>query len=121
MRDFLQRRLIAPLLALMRQGVTPRTLALSLALGIMLGLIPVLGVSSALCALAALTWQLNMPAIQLVNYLLTPLQLLLIIPFLRFGPRLEHLRPRAIRLHRGAPRARANVRRRACVAEWLRR
>jgi uncharacterized protein (DUF2062 family) len=88
MRDFLQRRLIAPLLALMRQGVTPRKLALSLALGIVLGLIPVLGVSSVLCALAALTWQLNMPAIQLVNYLLTPLQLLLIIPFLRFGEQL---------------------------------
>jgi hypothetical protein len=29
-----------------------------------------------------------MPAIQLVNYLLTPLQLLLIIPFLRFGEQL---------------------------------
>ena len=44
-----------------------------------------LGVSTALCALAALLLRLNMPAIQLVNYLLTPLQLLLIIPLLRFG------------------------------------
>src|SRR6185295_12747552 len=31
---------------------------------------------------------LNMPSIQLVNYLLTPAQLLLIIPFLRFGEQL---------------------------------
>ena len=93
MRDFLQRRLIAPLLTLMRQGVTPRKLAQSLALGIMLGLIPVLGVSSVLCALVALTWRLNMPAIQLVNYLLTPLQLLLIVPFLRFGERLVNAPP----------------------------
>ncbi|MBC8026998.1 MAG: DUF2062 domain-containing protein [Steroidobacteraceae bacterium] len=85
MRDFLHRRLVAPLLALLRQGVTPDKLALSLALGIAIGLVPVLGVSTALCALVALALRLNMPAIQLVNYLLTPLQLLLIIPFLRFG------------------------------------
>jgi uncharacterized protein (DUF2062 family) len=88
MRDFLQRRLIVPLLALLRQGVTPRKLALSLALGVVIGLVPILGVSTALCALAALALRLNMPAIQLVNYLLTPLQLVLIIPLLRFG---EHL------------------------------
>jgi len=86
--DFLQRRLYAPLLALLRQGVTPRKLALSLALGVTLGLIPVLGVSTALCAVVALALRLNMPAIQLVNYLLTPLQLIFIIPFLRFGERL---------------------------------
>jgi len=85
MRDFLQRRLVAPLLVLLKQGVTPRKLALSLALGIVIGLVPVLGISTALCALVALALRLNMPAIQLVNYLLTPLQLLLIIPQLRFG------------------------------------
>ena len=85
LRDFLQRRIVAPLLALLRQGVAPDRLALSLALGIAIGLVPVLGVSTALCALVALALRLNMPAIQLVNYLLTPLQLLLIIPFLRFG------------------------------------
>ena len=85
MRDFLQRRLVQPLLVLLRQGVTPQKLALSLALGIVIGLVPVLGVSTAICALAALALRLNMPAIQLVNYLLTPLQLLLIIPQLRLG------------------------------------
>lgn len=85
MRDFLQRRLVLPVLALLRQGVAPDRLALSLSLGTAIGLVPVLGVSTALCALVALALRLNMPAIQLVNYLLTPLQLLLILPFLRFG------------------------------------
>lgn len=88
MREFLQRRVVAPLLVLLGQGVTPRELALCLALGITIGLIPVLGVSTALCAVVALALKLNMPAIQLVNYLLTPLQLILIIPLLRLG---EHL------------------------------
>lgn len=84
-RDFLRRRLTSPLLTLMRQGVTPEKLALSLSLGIAIGLIPILGVSTALCAVVAIVLRLNMPAIQLVNYLLTPLQLLLIIPLLRLG------------------------------------
>ncbi|MEO8018943.1 MAG: DUF2062 domain-containing protein [Pseudomonadota bacterium] len=85
MHDFLQRRLVTPLLALLRQGVTPRELALCLSLGSAIGLIPVLGLSTALCAAVAIFLKLNMPAIQLVNYLLMPLQLLLIIPLLRFG------------------------------------
>ena len=85
MRDFLRRRVTMPLLALMRQGVTPEKLALSLSLGTAIGLIPIVGVSTALCALLAVFLRLNMPAIQLVNYLLTPLQLILIIPLLRLG------------------------------------
>jgi uncharacterized protein (DUF2062 family) len=82
---FLQRHLVRPLLALLRQGVTPEKLALSVALGTTISLIPVLGVSTILCAALAIALRLNMPAIQIVNYLLTPVQLLLIIPLLRFG------------------------------------
>jgi len=82
---FLERRLVEPLMQLLRQGVTPEKLALSAALGATVAVIPVLGVSTVVCALLALRLRLNMPAIQIVNYLLTPVQLLLIIPFLRFG------------------------------------
>jgi uncharacterized protein (DUF2062 family) len=82
---FLRRRLVAPLLALLRQGVTPEKLALSVALGTIIAVIPVLGVSTLLCAALALALRLNMPAIQVVNYLLTPVQLVLIIPLLRLG------------------------------------
>jgi uncharacterized protein (DUF2062 family) len=101
MREFLQRRLLTPLLALLRQGVTPRELALCLALGTTIGLIPVLGVSTVLCALVALALRLNMPAIQLVNYLLTPLQLILIIPLLRFGEYLAGAPPFPVTLQSG--------------------
>jgi uncharacterized protein (DUF2062 family) len=83
--DFFKRRLVSPLLQLLRQGVTPEKLALSVALGATIAIVPVLGVSTALCALLAIVLRLNMPAIQIVNYLMTPVQLLLIIPFLRFG------------------------------------
>ncbi len=88
MADFMRRRLVDPVLDLLRQGVTPEKIALSLALGLGIGICPVLGVSTVLCTVIALVMRLNLPAIQLVNYLAWPLQLALIIPFVRVG---EHL------------------------------
>lgn len=85
MIDLLRRRLLDPILGLLKQGLAPRELALCLALGTGIGLFPVLGVSTPLLALIALVQRLNLAAIQLVNYLIYPLQLLLIIPFVRLG------------------------------------
>jgi len=85
MVEFLRRRLVEPILALLRQGLAPRELALCLSLGTGVGLFPVLGVSTPLLAVIALLQRLNLAAIQLVNYLIYPLQLLLIIPFVRLG------------------------------------
>jgi uncharacterized protein (DUF2062 family) len=82
------RRLARPVLDLLRQGVTPEKIALSLALGVTLGVFPVLGSTTALCALAALALHLNLPAIQLINYFVYPLQIALLIPFFRLGEKL---------------------------------
>jgi len=84
----LYRRLIAPIVALLTQGITPKKIALSLAFGIVLGVFPVLGSTTILCAAAALIFRLNLPAIQLVNWLIYPLQLILLVPFIRLGERL---------------------------------
>ncbi|MCX6620759.1 MAG: DUF2062 domain-containing protein, partial [Acidobacteria bacterium] len=70
---------------MLRQGITPEKLALSIALGIALGVTPVLGSTSILCFLAAVVFRLNVPAIQLVNYFVYPLQFALLIPFIRMG------------------------------------
>src|SRR5499433_449831 len=86
----LHRRLVRPVLDLLRQGVTPEKLALSIALGLALGVFPVLGATTALCALAALILRLNLPAIQIVNYFVYPLQIALLLPFFRLGERLFH-------------------------------
>src|SRR6202049_4328993 len=85
---FLHRRLVRPVLDLLRQGVSPGKIALSLALGVTLGVFPVLGSTTALCALAAFALQLNLPAIQIVNYFVYPLQIALLIPFFRLGEKL---------------------------------
>lgn len=80
-----RRRLIQPLMGQLRQGVTPEKLAWSLALGTGLGCFPVLGSSTGLCFLAGVALKLNQPALQFVNYLIYPVQLLLLVPFLQAG------------------------------------
>ena len=87
-RGFFHRRVVAPILALLTQGITPQKIALSLAFGIVLGIFPVLGSTTVLCAAAALVFGLNPPAIQLVNCLIYPMQLFLLVPFIRMGEKL---------------------------------
>jgi uncharacterized protein (DUF2062 family) len=72
----------------LRQGISPRRLALTLALGFAVGCIPVVGIPTLVCAALALALRLNLPAIQAANYAAMPLQLLLIVPFVRMGGRL---------------------------------
>ena len=62
--------------------------ALILALGVVLGTFPVFGCPTVFCAVAALVLRLNVPALQLVNQLSTPLQLALLLPLARVGSRM---------------------------------
>jgi len=75
------------LAAWLRQGISPRRLALTLALGFTVGCVPVVGIPTVLCAGLALALGLNLPAIQAANYAAMPFQLALIAPFLRLGAR----------------------------------
>ncbi len=107
--SFFHRRIALPILDLLRQGVKPEKLALSIALGAALGVFPVLGTTTALCALAVLLLRLNLPAIQVVNYLVYPAQLALLIPFFRLGeklfgaPRLPLSPPQILEMLRAHP------------------
>lgn len=69
----------------LRQGISPRRLALTLALGFAIGCIPVVGIPTVLCAALAFAFRLNFPAIQAANYAAMPLQIVLIVPFMRMG------------------------------------
>ena len=69
----------------LQQGLTPRQLACTLALGFAIGCVPLFGVTTAICTLVALTLRLNMPAIQAANWVAMPFQLFLLVPFLRLG------------------------------------
>lgn len=87
------------------QGISPRRLALTLALGFAVGCIPVIGIPTVLCAGLALALRLNLPAIQAANYAAMPLQLALIVPFMRLGGRITAWLPSAESTAFVAPRA----------------
>ena len=72
-------------LAWLKCGMSPRQLAFTLALGFAIGCIPLLGVTTAICALVAMALRLNMPAIQAANWLAMPVQVILLFPFLKLG------------------------------------
>lgn len=88
-----RRRVLDLLLAQLRQGITPEKIALTLAIGLVLGLFPIFGTTSALCLLAGLWLKLNQPMIQLVNWFAAPLQLPGIYLFVRIGERLTRTPP----------------------------
>jgi uncharacterized protein (DUF2062 family) len=77
----------------LRQGISPRRLALTLALGFAIGCIPVVGLPTLVCAAVALALRLNIPAIQAANYVAMPLQLALIVPFVRLGGKMTAAAP----------------------------
>jgi uncharacterized protein (DUF2062 family) len=79
------RRVIAPIVRQLRQGVTPEQVALTIALGLVIGMFPILGATTILCGITAGVLRLNQPIIHLVNYFAYPAQLITLIPFYRAG------------------------------------
>jgi uncharacterized protein (DUF2062 family) len=85
---FWRRRVGEPLVALLAEGLTPDRLALGLAAGFVLGLFPIIGATTLLCVAAGVAFRLNHVALQLANHLAYPLQLPLVLVFVRLGERL---------------------------------
>ncbi|HVP63503.1 MAG TPA: DUF2062 domain-containing protein [candidate division Zixibacteria bacterium] len=86
-------RLVQPVLDLLTQGVTPEKIALSLTIGAIVGTFPLLGTTTTICTLLAIIFGLNLPAIQLANYAVYPVQLFLLLPAIRVGEKLTHSAP----------------------------
>lgn len=82
---FLRKRLLDPIVALLKQGCEPDAIARSMVIGALVGVIPILGTTTALCMVIALAARLNLVAMQLVNWMIYPLQFALLIPFFRLG------------------------------------
>jgi hypothetical protein len=83
--SFWQRRFIAPLRAQLNQGVTPDKIAFTLAVGTACSLLPFLGFTSLLNLGVGLWLRLNQPILQTLNQLLGPVQLALILVYVRAG------------------------------------
>jgi len=84
-RTWVQRRLLDPFMSLLKAGLSPGSLALTVALGVALGVGPTVGFTTIICTAVALRLRLNVAAMQLVCHLLSPVQLILLLPLLRWG------------------------------------
>ncbi len=73
------------LILIFSYGLNPVQLALILSFGITLGLFPFIGLTSILCFIFAFIFRLNMVVMQLVNWVVAPLQLVMLVPFYQMG------------------------------------
>ncbi|XP_009593017.1 uncharacterized protein LOC107820904 [Nicotiana tabacum] len=80
-------KIVDPLFQILQRGAEPKQLAFSAALGITLGVFPICGVTVFLCAIAIALFGsfCNAPTVVLANFIATPIELSLVIPFLRLG------------------------------------
>ena len=70
---------------LLKQGLTPKELSQSIIVSGLISTIPILGVSTFMITVVSLKSKLNLPVMIALSYFMWPIQILLIIPFIRLG------------------------------------
>jgi uncharacterized protein (DUF2062 family) len=84
--NFARTRILAPLKEqLVGDGQTPRHLSFSIAVGACTGVFPVPGLTTAICLALVALFRLNVIVAQTINLALTPVELMLVIPFCSLG------------------------------------
>ena len=84
-------KIIHSVAKLLKQGLNPKKLSIVIALGITISVFPILGITTLLCTAISITFNLNLPAIQLANYAAFPLQMILFFPFLKIGEKVSNV------------------------------
>ncbi len=88
--SFFQRRVVTPVIDLLRVGCSPRKLAWSLATGFVVGINPLLGSTTVVALVVAWALRLNLIASQIANHIVYPFQILLFLFFIKIGDKLFH-------------------------------
>ena len=86
--DWFKRKVKDPLLAELKQGITAKELAAASAVSLAIAVNPFIGTTTILCLLAGKFFRLNHVVMQIINYFSYPLQIALIIPWIRLGEKL---------------------------------
>ena len=84
-RNLVRCRIVRPMLRVVKNGVTPKRLAWSLAIALVVGVNPLLGSTTVAMVLLAWSFNLNHYATQIGIHLVAPLQWLLFLPFVHAG------------------------------------
>ncbi|RNI25027.1 DUF2062 domain-containing protein [Rufibacter latericius] len=85
LKHFIRRKLWEPVLEMVKQGITPHQLALTITLGAGFGMVPFLGLTTLLCTFWAIRFRLNVAFTILIGYLMQPVQIALYVPFVDLG------------------------------------
>jgi uncharacterized protein (DUF2062 family) len=85
LRDWLKRKVSDPLLALLARGLSPHDLSLAVVVSLGLAINPIIGTTTVLCLVAGRLFRLNHLVMQTINHFSYPLQIVLLIPFVRLG------------------------------------
>ncbi len=83
-----QRWFIAPIKAQLMQGMTVDRVSWTIALGVVLGVFPIMGSTTLVCLLAGWALHLNQALLHVFKTAVYPLHLALILVFIRLGERL---------------------------------
>ena len=83
--NFVKRKLVNPLLALLKAGITPEKLSLTVSLGAIIGLIPAFGVTTLIGTVVAARFRLNSPILLLISYFVNPIQIIIALPLVKLG------------------------------------
>jgi uncharacterized protein (DUF2062 family) len=84
-----RRWLVEPLRQQLMAGASPEKLSWAVALGIVLGIFPIMGSTTLVCLLVGWLWKLNQPVLHAFNTVMYPLHLALILVFIRLGQQMH--------------------------------
>lgn len=84
-RNFLRCRILRPLLRRLKRGITPKRLAWSFAVALLVGVNPFLGLTTVFMLLLAWIFRLDHVATQIGIHVVAPLQWLLLLPLIDAG------------------------------------
>ncbi len=83
--DWLRRKVRDPLVAELRQGATPEAVAAAVTVSLAIAINPIIGTTTVGCIVAGRLFRLNHVVMQVINHVSYPLQIILIVPFVRLG------------------------------------
>jgi uncharacterized protein (DUF2062 family) len=91
--SWVRRKLVSPVVRLLRRGASPQQLAWSLTTGLIIGMNPVIGSTTIATIVVTHVFKLNHSASQIGNHIAYPLQIALFLPLLQAGSILFRTEP----------------------------
>ncbi|KAJ0410781.1 hypothetical protein ATCC90586_001410 [Pythium insidiosum] len=85
MPSFLEEKVKKPVVALLKSGASPESIALAMAFGVSGGIFPIPGLTTLPVMAAVMIFRLNPVAAMLTNYLCTPLNIATVPVYIMYG------------------------------------